>query len=73
MVTLTSGPGAAAGSSMVGTDPLRRSVSRQSFVLTLVTEAVGCEVVSTHIQANAKCSWHILTINEMQPLSSVVL
>ena len=48
---------------------LRGSVSRQSsFALTLVTEAVQCEVLSTHIQTNKKCSWHAVVKNETQPL-----
>ena len=37
--------------------------------LTLITEAVQCEVVSTHKQTYMNRSWHIVIINETQPLS----
>ena len=42
---------------------------KASFVLTFVTEAFWCEVVSTHIQANTNRSLHVVIKNEMQPLS----
>ena len=50
MATLFGGSGAVAGPGMVETDPFTRvSVDgKDSFVLTMVTEAVQCEVVSTH-------------------------
>ena len=42
---------------------------KASFVLTLITEAVWCEVVSTHTQANMNRSWHVVLKYETQPLS----
>ena len=42
---------------------------KASFALTLVTEAIRCEVVSTHIQASTNHSQHTVITNETQPLS----
>ena len=47
---------------------LRGSVSRQSQLCT-DTEAVRCEVVSTHIQANTNRSRHVVLKNETKPRS----
>ena len=69
MVTLTCGSGAVAGSGMVGTVYDGHCRGKVSFVLTLVTEAVRCEVVSTHIQVNTNRSRHIVTKYETQPPS----
>ena len=41
--------------------------------MTLVTEAIRWEVVSTHIQANTNRSRHIVIKNETQPLSLLSL
>ena len=51
-----------AGSGMVGTNPFYGGQCRgkASFGLTLVTEAVRCEAISRHIQANTNCSQHIV-------------
>ena len=43
--------------------------SKASFALTLFTEAVQSEVVSTHIPTNRKHSRHVVVRNERQPLS----
>ena len=70
--TLIGGSGAVAASGMVETDPFMRvSVEAKPALqlLTLVTEAVQCEVVSTHIQANTNRSRHVVIKNETQPLS----
>ena len=62
VVTLTCGSGAVAGSRMVWDWSHYEGQCRgkASLVLTIITEAVRCEVISTHIQANRKHSWHVV-------------
>ena len=56
---------------MGGTDPFNKGQCRgkASFVLTLITEAVPCEVVSSHKQTYTNCSWYGVVKNEMQPMT----
>ena len=49
--------------------PFKKCQGKASFVLTLVTEAVRCDVISTHKQTNTTCSQHVVVKNEMQLLS----
>ena len=51
-----------AGSGMGGTDFYEGLCrGKAGFVLALITEAVQCEVVSTHIQANTNRSGHTVS------------